>query len=246
MTALLDPEIIVAFLTLAALEIVLGIDNIIFLSIMAAKLPPARQASARFWGLAGAMVTRIALLVSVAWLARLTDTLFSIAGNAISGRDLILIGGGAFLIYKSVKELLLQADEEEHGEPVGRGHVSFIAIIVQIMVLDIVFSLDSVITAVGMTTTLPQTLAVPVMIAAIVAAIIVMMFFSGPVSRFVDSNPSIKTLALAFLVLIGAVLIVDGFDIHVAKAYIYFAMGFSLAVELLHLWMRSRAAKRAV
>ena len=244
MTALHDPEIIVAFLTLAALEIVLGIDNIIFLSIMAAKLPPERQASARFWGLAGAMLTRIALLVSVAWLARLTETLFSIYGNAISGRDLILIGGGAFLIYKSVKELLLQAEEEEHGESPERGRVSFIGIIVQIMVLDIVFSLDSVITAVGMTTTLSQHHAVPVMIAAIVAAIIVMMFFSGPISRFVDENPTIKTLALAFLVLIGGVLIADGFDLHIAKAYIYFAMGFSLAVELLHLWMRKRAAKR--
>jgi predicted tellurium resistance membrane protein TerC len=241
MSALFDVEIIVAFLTLSALEIVLGIDNIIFLSIMAAKLPLAQQARARALGLAGAMLTRIALLVSVSWLARLTQPLFSIAGNEISGRDLILIGGGIFLIYKSGKELLLMGDEAAHGGPTGGRVAKFVSIVLQIMVLDIVFSLDSVITAVGMTTTLPQDLALPVMISAIVVAIIVMMFFSGPVSRFVDKNPAIKTLALAFLVLIGAVLVVEGFDIHIEKAYVYFAMGFSLAVELLNMWIRKRS-----
>lgn len=243
MAALLDPEIIIAFLTLAALEIVLGIDNIIFLSIMAAKLPAQQQASARFWGLAGAMITRVVLLVSVAWLARLTATLFTVFGNAISGRDLILIGGGAFLIYKAVKELIGQAEHAGETAADNGRKVGFLSVIVQIMVLDIVFSLDSVITAVGMTTTLPQDLAVPVMIAAIVVAIIVMMFFSGPVSAFVDANPTVKTLALAFLVLIGVVLIVDGFDVHVPKAYVYFAMGFSLAVELLNLRLRKLQAK---
>jgi predicted tellurium resistance membrane protein TerC len=246
MDAPLDGEIIIAFLTLAALEIVLGIDNIIFLSIMAAKLPLAQQARARTIGLAGAMLTRIALLVSVAWLARLTKTLFSIFGNQISGRDLILIGGGAFLIYKAGKELIDQARGEDQGQTSSSGkQIGFVSVVVQIMILDIVFSLDSVITAVGMTTTLPQNLAVPVMIAAIVVAIIVMMFFSGPVSRFVENNPGIKTLALAFLLLIGAVLIVDGFDYEVQKAYVYFAMGFSLAVELLNMWIRKKAAARA-
>jgi predicted tellurium resistance membrane protein TerC len=246
MDAPLDGEIIIAFLTLAALEIVLGIDNIIFLSIMAAKLPLAQQARARTIGLAGAMLTRIALLVSVAWLARLTKTLFSIFGNEISGRDLILIGGGAFLIYKAGKELIDQARGEDQGQTSSSGkQIGFVSVVVQIMILDIVFSLDSVITAVGMTTTLPQNLAVPVMIAAIVVAIIVMMFFSGPVSRFVENNPGIKTLALAFLLLIGAVLIVDGFDYEVQKAYVYFAMGFSLAVELLNMWIRKKAAARA-
>lgn len=245
MDALLDGEIIVAFLTLAALEIVLGIDNIIFLSIMAAKLPAAQQARARTLGLAGAMLTRIALLVSVAWLARLTSTLFTVLGNQISGRDLILIGGGAFLIYKAGKELIDQARGDDHADAGNAGKpVGFLSVIVQIMVLDIVFSLDSVITAVGMTTTLPQNLAIPVMIAAIVAAIVVMMFFAGPVSRFVEDNPGIKTLALAFLVLIGAVLIVDGLDYHVPKAYVYFAMGFSLAVELLNMWIRRRTGAR--
>lgn len=246
MDALLDGEIIIAFLTLAALEIVLGIDNIIFLSIMAAKLPEAQQARARTLGLAGAMLTRIALLVSVAWLARLTSTIVTVLGNEISGRDLILIGGGAFLIYKAVKEIIDQARGEDHGGDDGRGRQpGFASVVLQIMVLDIVFSLDSVITAVGMTTTLPQNLAVPVMIAAIVVAIVVMMFFSGPVSRFVEANPGIKTLALAFLVMIGAVLIADGLDYHVAKAYVYVSMAFSLAVELINMWIRRKTAERA-
>jgi len=240
MTALLDAEIIAAFLTLAALEIVLGIDNIIFLSIMAARLPVAQQGRARTMGLAGAMLTRIALLVSVSWLARLTKPLFTAVGNEISGRDLILIGGGLFLVYKSIKEILALAGEGEHGAG-GNGRVAgFLSVVVQIMVLDIVFSLDSVITAVGMTTTLPPHAALPVMISAIVAAVIVMMLFSGPVSRFVETFPTIKTLALAFLVLIGVVLVVEGFDAHIEKAYVYFAMGFSLIVELLNIWIRRR------
>ncbi|MDP3294823.1 MAG: TerC family protein [Nevskia sp.] len=231
---LLDPELIIAFLTLAALEIVLGIDNIIFLSIMAAKLPAEQQARARTIGLAGAMLTRIVLLVSLSWIARLTTDLFAIAGHGFSGRDLILFFGGLFLVWKAGSEIrhMLRGEFPEIGTSGGVVGVSFAGVIVQIMILDIVFSLDSVITAVGMTSNLP------VMIAAIVTAVIAMMFFSGPLSRFVDVNPTIKMLALAFLVLIGVVLVVEGFDVHVSKAYVYVAMGFSVAVELLNLQMR--------
>ena len=236
---LLDPELIVAFLTLAALEIVLGIDNIIFLSIMAAKLPLHQQARARTIGLAGAMGTRILLLVSLSWIAKLTADLFTVAGMGFSGRDLILSLGGLFLFWKAGSEILLMLRGEAHqvGDSRGDRGVSFAGIVVQIMILDIVFSLDSVITAVGMTDNLP------VMIAAIVAAVIVMMFFSGPLSRFVDANPTIKMLALAFLVLIGGVLVLEGFDLHVEKAFVYTAMGFSVAVEFLNLRMRRKMAE---
>lgn len=239
MTDLLTPELIIAFLTLSALEIVLGIDNIIFLSIMAAKLPPHQQAKARFWGLAGAMLTRILLLTSLSWLARLTAPLFVLAGHAVSGRDLILLGGGLFLIVKSYTEIgaIINGAEHDNGKPANVA-TSFMSVIVQIMILDIVFSLDSVITAIGMTNNLP------IMIAAIVAAIIVMMFFSGPVSRFVEANVSIKILALAFLTLVGGVLVVEGFGLHVSKAYVYFAMAFSTAVELVHMRLRRIQARR--
>ncbi|WP_293372676.1 TerC family protein [Nevskia sp.] len=231
---LLDPELIVAFLTLAALEIVLGIDNIIFLSIMAAKLPLHQQARARTIGLAGAMGTRILLLVSLAWIAKLTNDLFAIGGMGVSGRDLILFFGGVFLVWKAGTEIrhLLHGAPQAPGSAAGAAGVTFAGVIVQIMILDIVFSLDSVITAVGMTDNLP------VMIAAIVVAVIAMMFFSGPLSRFVDDNPTIKMLALAFLVLIGLVLMAEGVDLHFSKAYVYTAMGFSVAVELLNLRMR--------
>lgn len=239
MHALLDPEIWAAFLTLAALEIVLGIDNIIFLSIMTAKLPLAQQPRGRFLGLAGAMVTRILLLLALTWMARLTAPLFSILGLAFSGRDLILLGGGLFLIAKSTLEIHEQIEGAPAQTPsakVGAGH--FAVVIAQIMVLDIVFSLDSVITAVGMTNNLP------VMIAAIVAAIIVMMFFAGSVSRFVDAHPTIKTLALAFLILIGMALVAEGVEFHVPKEYVYFAMAFSVIVEMLNIQVRKRAASR--
>jgi len=231
---LLDPELIVAFLTLAALEIVLGIDNIIFLSIMAAKLPAHQQARARTIGLAGAMGTRILLLVSLAWIAKLTNDLFAIGDMGFSGRDLILFFGGVFLVWKAGKEIreMLTSDGHSVGHAPGAAAVGFMSVIVQIMILDIVFSLDSVITAVGMTTNLP------VMIAAIVAAVIAMMFFSGPLSRFVDANPTVKMLALAFLVLIGIVLMAEGVEVHFSKAYVYTAMGFSVAVELLNLRLR--------
>jgi predicted tellurium resistance membrane protein TerC len=236
---LLDPELIVAFLTLAALEIVLGIDNIIFLSIMAAKLPVEQQARARTIGLAGAMVMRIGLLLSLSWIARLTTDLFTVFGMGFSGRDLILSLGGLFLFWKAGGEirLMLAGDSHQVGDTRGDRGVTFAGIIVQIMVLDIVFSLDSVITAVGMTDN------IPVMIAAIVAAVITMMFFSGPLSRFVDRNPTVKMLALAFLLLIGGILVLEGVDVHVSKAYVYTAMAFSVMVEFLNLRMRRKMAE---
>jgi len=243
MHALLDPELWVAFLTLAALEIVLGIDNIIFLSIMAAKLPPAQQPRARLLGLAGAMFTRILLLLSLAWIARLTAPLIQLAGLSLSGRDLILLGGGLFLIGKSTLEIHEQVEGAAGpGAAASAGPVSgarFASVILQIMVLDIVFSLDSVITAVGMTQHLP------VMIAAIVVAIIVMMFFSGTVSRFVDAHPTIKTLALSFLILIGMALVAEALDFHVPKGYVYFAMAFSVVVEMLNIRLRRRSESSA-
>lgn len=234
-----SPELWLALFTLTALEIVLGIDNIIFLTIMAGKLPEHQQAKARTLGLAGAMGTRILLLVSLSWLAKLTDDLFTVAGMGFSGRDLILFGGGLFLIYKASSEILGMFSGEDHAPgDVGGGTVSFWGTIVQIMILDIVFSLDSVITAVGMTSQLP------IMITAIVIAVIAMMFFSGPLGRFVDDNPPIKMLALAFLVMIGGVLMAEGLDVHFSKAYVYCAMGFSVAVELLNLRMRKLQARK--
>lgn len=238
MDVLLQPELWAAFITLAALEIVLGIDNIIFLSIMANKLPQAQRARARTVGLAGAMLTRILLLMSLAWIARLTHPLFAVLGQAFSGRDLILVGGGLFLLAKSTLEIHEQLEGDlDHDLSTGRAGAQFLSVIVQIMVLDIVFSLDSVITAVGMTQNLP------VMVAAIVAAVIVMMFFAGSISRFVEAHPTIKTLALSFLILIGMALVGEGFGQHVPKAYIYFAMAFSTAVELLNMQIRKRRAR---
>lgn len=232
-----DPELWLALITLTALEIVLGIDNIIFLSIMAAKLPAHQQARARTIGLAGAMGTRVLLLVSLAWIAKLTNDLFAVGGMGFSGRDLILFFGGLFLVWKAVKEIreMLSGASHTPGSAVGAAGVTFAGIIVQIMILDIVFSLDSVITAVGMTDNLP------VMITAIVIAIISMMFFAGPLSAFVDANPTVKMLALAFLVLIGVVLMAEGLEMHFSKAYVYTAMGFSVGVELLNLKMRRAA-----
>ncbi len=231
-------ELAAAFLTLAALEIVLGIDNIIFLSITAAKLPPALQARGRTIGLAGAMLTRIALLLSLAALARLTSTWVTVLGEDLSGRDFILLLGGLFLIGKSAMEIREQLHGGPHAETQSgdRKYASFWSTIFQIMVLDIVFSLDSVITAVGMTKN------VPVMIAAIVLAVIVMMFFSGFVSRFVDANPTVRTLALSFLVLIGMSLVAESLDFHVPKGYLYFAMAFSTIVELINLRVRNQMA----
>ena len=237
MDFLFDPSLWAALITLAALEIVLGIDNIIFLSIMANKLPEAQRARARTIGLAGACLTRIGLLLSLAWLAKLTTPLFAVAGFGISGRDLILFCGGLFLLGKSVLEIHEQVEGGVHDAEhvVGKAAAGFAAVIVQIMLLDIVFSLDSVITAVGMTDR------VHVMIAAIVIAVVVMMFFSGPVGAFVERHPTIKVLALSFLVLIGTALIAEGLHFHVPKGYIYFAMAFSVSIELLNLRMRRKA-----
>ncbi|MGH8454898.1 MAG: TerC family protein, partial [Nevskiales bacterium] len=221
-----------ALVTLTALEIVLGIDNIIFLSITVSKLPKHQQSSARTFGLAGAMLTRLGLLFSLTWVIRLTEPLFTVLGEAISGRDLVLILGGLFLLYKSTIEIHEKLEGAEHAPEAQLRVVSYWGAIIQIAILDIVFSLDSVITAIGMTNQLG------VMVAAVIIAVIVMMMSAGTISRFVDDHPTIKILALAFLVLIGVVLIGEGFDMHVPKGYIYFAMAFSVAVEAINLRLR--------
>ncbi|HTI03976.1 MAG TPA: TerC family protein [Gemmatimonadales bacterium] len=228
-----QPEAWVGLLTLTVLEIVLGIDNIIFISILAGKLPVAQQARARRTGLAAAMLTRIGLLAALAWIIRLTAPLFSVLGRNFSGRDLILIAGGLFLITKSTREIHegLEGDAGHAGSAV---RASFAAVVGQIMVLDIVFSLDSVITAVGMARHLP------VMIAAVVLAVGVMMFAATPISDFVHRHPTVKMLALSFLLMIGVSLIADGLGQHIAKGYIYFAMGFSVFVEMLNIRLRAR------
>ena len=227
-------ELAVAFVTLCVLEIVLGIDNVIFISILAGKLPPEQQPRARFIGLSLAMITRVLLLMSIAWMARLTSPLFSIFQNEVSGRDLILIIGGIFLVWKSTHEIHQKLEGEE-GPGTTRAVVSFNAVITQIILLDIVFSLDSVITAVGMVNN------IPIMIGAVIVAVIFMMAFAGPISGFVDRHPTIKMLALSFLLLIGVTLIADGFGQHIAKGYIYFAMGFSVFVEVLNIRVRKGA-----
>jgi len=228
-------ELAVAFLTLCVLEIVLGIDNVIFISILAGKLPPEQQPKARFIGLSLAMITRVLLLLSIAWMARLTSPLFSIFQNEVSGRDLILIIGGIFLVWKSTHEIHQKLEgPEAHGST--RAAVSFRSVIVQIILLDIVFSLDSVITAVGMVNN------VSIMVGAVVVAVIFMMFFAGPISGFVDRHPTVKMLALSFLLLIGVTLIADGFGQHISKGYIYFAMGFSVFVEVLNIRIPKAAA----
>jgi len=241
--ALSDPQIWISLLTLTALEIVLGIDNIIFISILAGKLPAERRDAARRIGLIAALLTRLALLASIAWVARLTTPLFSAGDFGVSGRDLILIVGGLFLLYKSTREIHDSVEIEEESEPsLGRAAVSFGGVIVQIMILDIVFSLDSVITAVGMSDNLA------VMIAAVIIAVGVMLFASGPVGDFVNRHPTLKMLALAFLLLVGVALIADGLGFHIPKGYIYFAIAFSAGVESLNLWAsakrkRARAVK---
>ncbi|MFC4011842.1 TerC family protein [Nonomuraea purpurea] len=232
-----DPQIWIGFFTLVALEIVLGIDNIIFISILAGKLPPEQRDRARVLGLAAALISRLLLLLALSWVVQLTAPLFTVFGHEISGRDLILLLGGLFLLAKSVTEIGHSMDTP-HGKDKKAAAASFASVIAQIMVLDIVFSLDSVITAVGMVDELG------VMIAAVVVAVLVMLFASGPISRFVDTHPSIKMLALAFLVLIGVVLVAEGLDQHIPKGYIYFAMAFSVIVELLNIRVRSRNNKK--
>ena len=234
MELLTDPSVWIAFATLTLLEIVLGIDNIVFISILAGKLPPGMQGRARTIGLGLAMVTRILLLLVLSWIIRLTAPLFAVFGNQISGRDLIMIGGGLFLVAKSTYEIHDKL-EGEHGTRAQRVPPTFTAVIVQILLLDIVFSLDSVITAIGMVDH------VEVMIAAVVVAVGFMMLFAGPISRFVERRPTIKMLALSFLLLIGVTLIAEGVEQHISKGYIYFAMAFSLLVEMLNLKMRSNS-----
>ena len=241
MTLLLDPTLWIAFAMLTTLEIVLGVDNIIFLTILVGRLPPAQRDRARRAGLALAMLTRIALLLSLSWVMGLTTELFAVAGQPFSGRDLVLLAGGAFLLWKSAHEIFAAVEQRDAaaGVPAHRAG-RFWSVIAQIAVIDIVFSLDSVITAVGMVDR------VGVMIAAVVASVAVMMFAARAIGEFVERHPSIKVLALAFLVMVGMALVAEAFAVHVPKAVIYAAMGFSLAVELLNIRARSRAARPAL
>jgi predicted tellurium resistance membrane protein TerC len=237
MELLSDPNAWIGLLTLSALEIVLGIDNIIFISILSGKLPAPDQPKARKLGLAGAFVTRVLLLLSIAWIIKLTRPLFSVFGHGVSGRDLILIAGGLFLIGKATFEIHGKLEGEEHESEVARAARSLIKVVAQIMVVDIVFSLDSVITAVGMVDD------VKIMILANVVALCVMLPASGGISAFVDKHPTIKMLALSFLVLIGTNLLAEGFGVHVPKGYTYFAMAFAVIVEMLNLRLRKNAEK---
>jgi predicted tellurium resistance membrane protein TerC len=237
METLFSPENLIALLTLTTLEIVLGIDNIVFITILAGKLPQKEQARARTYGLALAMATRLLLLLSLSWIIRLTAPWFNVFGLDISGRDLILLGGGLFLLAKATHEIHNKL-EGKQGEAGAKVAASFAAVVIQIGLLDIVFSLDSVITAVGMARELW------VMISAVVVAVIIMMFASAPLSEFVNRHPTVKMLALSFLLLIGMSLVVEGLHQHISKGYIYFAMGFSVFVEMLNL--RARAAAEPI
>jgi predicted tellurium resistance membrane protein TerC len=230
---LTDPQAWIAFATLTLLELVLGIDNIIFISILVDKLPKERREVARRLGLFMAMFMRIGLLLALAWIIGLTAPLFTVVQQEISGRDLVLILGGLFLIWKSTGEIH-QSMEGEEGETSNAVKATFAAVIVQIMLIDLVFSLDSIITAVGMVDDLP------VMIAAVVTSVGLMLVFAGAIGRFVSDHPTIKMLALSFLVMVGVVLIAEGFDHHVPKGYVYFAMAFSVVVEMLNIRMRRR------
>lgn len=236
MELLTDPQVWMAFATLTALELVLGIDNIIFISILVDKLPLAQRERTRRIGLFLAMFMRIGLLLMLAWLVGLTSPLATLFGHAFSGRDLILLGGGLFLLWKSVGEIH-QSLEGQEGHASSAVKATLTAVILQIMVIDMVFSLDSIITAVGMVEQ------VSVMIAAVVASVGLMMLFATPIGRFVSAHPTIKMLALAFLVVIGVVLVAEGFGHHVPKAYVYSAMAFSVMVELLNIRMRKKAVR---
>jgi len=232
-----SPEAWIALGTLAALEIVLGIDNIIFLSILVGRLPEKQRAFARRLGLGLAMFARLALLFSISWVMGLTETWFTVLGNDISGRDVILIGGGLFLLAKSTQEIhhaLEGAEQEEAGAPKVVAN-NLMMVLIQIMILDIVFSLDSVITAVGLVND------IEIMAIAIIAAVGVMMFAAKPIGDFVDAHPTIKILALSFLILVGVTLMIEGFDVHVPKGYIYFAMAFSCCVEMVNIRLRKKS-----
>ncbi len=230
---LADPNAWVALGTLTALEIVLGVDNIIFISILAGKLPEEQQARARTIGLALALIGRVVLLLSLAWMMQLTAPLIDILGMELSGRDLILMIGGLFLLAKATREIHDKLEGAEHGHA-NVGTATFQSVIIQILILDIVFSLDSVITAVGMVDQ------VPIMITAVVIAIVFMMFSAGAVSRFIEQHPTVKMLALAFLLMVGVALIAEGFEFHIPRGYIYFAMAFSVFVEMLNIRLRKQ------
>ena len=232
-----DTQAWIGLITLTLLEVVLGIDNIIFISILASKLPQERQAQARKIGLALAMITRILLLLSLTWIARLTEPLFTVFQFAISGRSLILLGGGLFLLAKSTYEIHERL-EGETAHASAKGKASFSSVITQIILLDIVFSLDSVITAVGMANQLW------VMIAAVIIAVVIMLWAAGPISDFVNRHPTVKMLALSFLLLIGFSLMAEGLELHIPKGYIYFAMAFTVFVEMLNLRLRAKAEKK--
>jgi predicted tellurium resistance membrane protein TerC len=238
LSTLLDPQTLLAFATLLLLEVVLGIDNVIFISILAGKLPEEQRQKARQLGLGLAMGLRILLLLTVTWIAKLTAPLFAVLAHEVSGRDLILLGGGLFLLAKATFEIHDKLEGEE-GAKSARVAATFGGVIFQILMLDIVFSLDSVITAVGMTDR------IGVMVAAVVGAVAIMMFFAGSVSAFVERHPTVKMLALSFLLLIGVTLVAEGLHFHIPKGYVYFAMAFSLGVEMLNLRLR-RPAKEPV
>ncbi len=235
MELLLDPQTWLSFLTLTLLEVVLGIDNIIFLSILVARLPREQQPRARTLGLGFAMITRIGLLFSITWLVSLKAPWFAVAGQEFSGRDLILFAGGLFLLAKSVSEIHGALEGAEDAPRKVNARNRLLLVILQIGILDIVFSLDSVFTAVGLAQHLP------IMVAAIIIAVIVMMFMAGPINDFIERHPTIKILALAFLILVGVTLIADAFDMHIPRGYLYFAMAFSVAVEAVNIRVRQKA-----
>jgi predicted tellurium resistance membrane protein TerC len=237
LTDLLTVQNLIAFISLAALEIVLGIDNIVFIAIITSRLPQEMQSRMRRLGLAMAMGQRVLLLLAISWIAKLTGPVLTVLGRGVSGRDLILLAGGLFLIAKATYEIhgTIEGGHDSHGVGDGPKKVSPASILIQITVLDAVFSLDSVITAVGMVGN------VAIMIGAIVVSVVVMMLFANPVSNFIIKHPTVKMLALSFLLMIGFVLVMDGTGVHVPKAYVYFAMGFSILVEILNFKLRQKA-----
>ena len=238
---LFDTEIWAALLTLTTLEIVLGVDNLVFISIAVGKLPPARRSSARRFGLALACITRIMLLVSLAWLARMSEPLFTLYGTNLSVRDLVLVGGGLFLLIKGTLEIheTVEGGSDDDSPSKRKASPRFGMVIAQIAIIDIVFSLDSVITAVGLVDQ------IPVMVAAIIVAVGVMLITSDPIGEFIDRHPTVKMLALSFLILVGVALIADGLDFHIPRAYLYFAMAFSGGVEAMNMLARGRQARKA-
>ena len=231
-----DPQIWLSLITLSALEIVLGIDNLVFIAILTGRLPAHQRALGRKVGLSLALITRLMLLAALAWIVGLTEPLLTLGGKGFSWRDLILIGGGLFLLYKATTEIhqMVEHDADEGDKPEGAASATFRGIVLQIAVIDIIFSLDSVITAVGMADQLW------VMVAAVVFAMLIMIVASNPLANFVAAHPTVKMLALSFLLLIGVLLIADGFGLHVPKGYVYFALAFSVAVESMNHWVRAR------